>query len=132
MPRQISRVSKLVTTNHHQQQTPKYNHIIGRATTQVHKKYSKKNLPYFHVTYWMFYPYNQVSYHLGFKICILLMECVIQGKTICTLNLGPLGRLPIPVIFGKCLGTRRDFGSHVGDWEHMTLYFRGQNEPEVI
>lgn len=63
-------------------------------------------IPQFHVTYWMFYPYN-------------------QGKTICTLNLGPFGRLPIPQLFGKCLGTRRDFGSHVGDWEHMTLYFAG-------
>lgn len=53
-----------------------------------------------------------------------------QGKTLCSLNLGPLGRLPIPQLFGKCLGTRRDFGSHVGDWEHMTLYFRSGNRRE--
>lgn len=53
-----------------------------------------------------------------------------QGKTICTINLGPLGRLPIPQLFGKCLGTRRDFGSHVGDWEHMTLYFRAGQRRE--
>lgn len=70
------------------------------------------NGPYFHVTYWMFYPYS-------------------QGKQMCTLSLGPLGKLPIPLIFGMCLGTRTDFGSHVGDWEHMTLYFKGRAEPEV-
>lgn len=68
--------------------------------------------PHFHVTYWMFYPYS-------------------QGKQMCTLSLGPLGKLPIPLIFGMCLGTRTDFGSHVGDWEHMTLYFKGNSEPEV-
>lgn len=69
-------------------------------------------IPHFHVTYWMFYPYN-------------------RGKTICTLNLGPLGPLPIPLIFGMCLGSKKEYGSHVGDWEHMSLFFRGKNEPEV-
>lgn len=39
--------------------------------------------------------------------------------------------MPIPVLFGMCLGTKRDFGSHVGDWEHMSLFFRGNKEPEV-
>lgn len=71
-----------------------------------------KVIPEFHVTYWMFYPYS-------------------QGKTMCTLKLGPLGHLPIPMIFGMCLGKRKDFGSHIGDWEHMTLYFRGRMEPDV-
>lgn len=71
-----------------------------------------KEIPEFHVTYWMFYPYS-------------------QGKTMCTLKLGPLGHLPIPMIFGMCLGKRKDFGSHIGDWEHMTLYFRGRMEPDV-
>lgn len=73
---------------------------------------AEKILPSFHVTYWMFYPYS-------------------QGKTMCTINLGPLGRLPIPLIFGVCLGTKKDFGSHIGDWEHMSLYFKGRSEPEV-
>lgn len=71
-----------------------------------------KEIPEFHVTYWMFYPYS-------------------QGKTMCTLKLGPLGHLPIPMIFGMCLGKRKDFGSHIGDWEHMTLYFKGRMEPDV-
>lgn len=69
-------------------------------------------IPHFHVTYWMFYPYS-------------------QGKTMCSISLGPLGRIPIPLIFGICLGTRKDFGSHVGDWEHMSLHFKGRAEPDV-
>lgn len=72
-----------------------------------------RKYPHFHVTYWMFYPYN-------------------QGKTMCTMNLGPFGHLPIPQILGMCLGTRKDFGSHVGDWEHMTLFFKGNREPEEM
>lgn len=72
----------------------------------------RKGFPHFHVTYWLFYPYN-------------------QGKTMCSISLGPLGRVPIPLIFGACLGTRKEFGSHIGDWEHMSLVFRGRAEPEV-
>jgi hypothetical protein len=72
------------------------------------------DIPHFHVTYWMFYPFS-------------------QGKTVCTLNLGPLGPIPIPLvpIFNICLGTKKEFGSHVGDWEHMSLFFRGRMEPDV-
>lgn len=72
------------------------------------------NLPHFHVSYWMFYPFS-------------------QGKTVCTLDLGPLGPIPIPLvpIFNICLGTKKEFGSHVGDWEHMSLFFRGRMEPDV-
>lgn len=75
---------------------------------------STSNIPHFHVTYWMFYPFS-------------------QGKTVCTLNLGPLGPIPIPLlpIFNICLGTKKEFGSHVGDWEHMSLFFRGRMEPDV-
>ncbi|XP_055620946.1 uncharacterized protein LOC129765100 isoform X2 [Toxorhynchites rutilus septentrionalis] len=69
--------------------------------------------PHFHVTYWMFYPYS-------------------QGKVICTINLGPLGPWPIPLIFGMCLGSKKEFGSHVGDWEHMSLFFRGRKEPDEM
>ncbi|XP_055536433.1 uncharacterized protein LOC129725061 [Wyeomyia smithii] len=69
--------------------------------------------PHFHVTYWMFYPYS-------------------QGKVICTVNLGPLGPWPIPLLFGMCLGTKKEFGSHVGDWEHMSLFFRGKKEPDEM
>jgi len=70
------------------------------------------SLPHFHVSYWMFYPFS-------------------QGKTICTLNLGPLGPIPIPLIWNVCLGTRKEFGSHVGDWEHVSIVFRGKMEPDV-
>lgn len=81
----------------------------------IHDKTSASgNIPHFHVTYWMFYPFS-------------------QGKTVCTLNFGPLGPIPIPLIpiFNICLGTKKEFGSHVGDWEHMSLFFRGGMEPEV-
>lgn len=71
------------------------------------------DIPHFHVTYWMFYPYS-------------------QGKTVCTLNLGPLGPWPIPLIFNVCLGTKKEFGSHVGDWEHMSLHFNGRMEPDEM
>jgi hypothetical protein len=71
------------------------------------------SLPQFIVDYWMFYPYS-------------------QGKTICTINLGILGPIPIPLIFNMCLGTKKEFGSHVGDWEHVSLMFRGgKMEPDV-
>jgi hypothetical protein len=70
------------------------------------------NLPHFHVSYWMFYPFS-------------------QGKTICTLNLGPLGPIPIPLIWNICLGQKKEFGSHVGDWEHFSIVFRGKMEPDV-
>lgn len=70
------------------------------------------SLPHFHVSYWMFYPFS-------------------QGKTICTLNLGVLGPFPIPLIWNMCLGQRKEFGSHVGDWEHISLVFRGRMEPDV-
>nr|NP_729102.2 uncharacterized protein Dmel_CG42272, isoform E [Drosophila melanogaster]AAN12117.2 uncharacterized protein Dmel_CG42272, isoform E [Drosophila melanogaster] len=73
----------------------------------------KGKLPGFHVTYWMFYPYS-------------------QGKTMCTVSLGPLGRIPFPAVYGYCLGNRKDIGSHVGDWEHMSLYFNGDAEPQAM
>lgn len=80
--------------------------------TTATEKSTLQEIPHFHVSYWMFYPYS-------------------QGKTICTLNLGPLGPWPIPLIFNMCLGTRKEFGSHVGDWEHMSLHFKGKMEPDV-
>ncbi|XP_017956001.1 uncharacterized protein LOC108651076 isoform X2 [Drosophila navojoa] len=85
---------------------------IGDSQPQNTKRI-KGQLPSFHVTYWMFYPYS-------------------QGKTMCTLSLGPLGHIPFPAVYGYCLGRRRDIGSHVGDWEHMTLYFNGDSEPQAM
>ncbi|XP_063222194.1 uncharacterized protein LOC134530861 [Bacillus rossius redtenbacheri] len=60
----------------------------------------------FHVTYWMFYPYS-------------------EGKPVCTL----LGLLPLPQLRGRCLGSRLQFGGHVGDWEHLSLLFQGSGPP---
>lgn len=45
----------------------------------------------FFVDYWMFYPYS-------------------AGKIMCSLDLGPLGPIPIPLVFGFCLGTKKEFG----------------------
>ncbi|XP_065360246.1 uncharacterized protein LOC135954106 [Calliphora vicina] len=70
-------------------------------------------VPSFHVTYWMFYPYS-------------------QGKNMCTVSLGPFGRIPFPAVYGYCLGRKKDIGSHIGDWEHMTLYFTASAEPEAM
>lgn len=68
----------------------------------------------FHVTYWMFYPYS-------------------QGKAMCSIDLGPFGPVPIPLIFGFCFGERKEFGSHVGDWEHVSLHFKNnQKEPQEM
>lgn len=30
------------------------------------------------------------------------------------------------------MGTRKVFGSHVGDWEHISLHFNGKAEPEKM
>uniref|UniRef100_A0A182JP40 Uncharacterized protein n=1 Tax=Anopheles christyi TaxID=43041 RepID=A0A182JP40_9DIPT len=84
-----------------------------RHDTERYRDEVSHDYPHFHVTYWMFYPYS-------------------QGKVMCTIDLGPFGPWPIPLIFGMCLGTKKEFGSHVGDWEHMSLYFRGRKEPDVI
>lgn len=65
---------------------------------------SKSNDLRFHVTYWMFYPFS-------------------EGKAVCVLDLGFLGSWPIPTMGGTCFGKFKDYGNHVGDWEHMSLYF---------
>ncbi|XP_046430685.1 uncharacterized protein LOC124184710 [Neodiprion fabricii] len=70
----------------------------------------RTRLPHFHVTYWMFYPFS-------------------EGKTICVLDLGYLGSWPIPLVGGKCFGLFKEYGSHVGDWEHMSLFFKGDDHP---
>ncbi|PNF27945.1 hypothetical protein B7P43_G16446, partial [Cryptotermes secundus] len=60
----------------------------------------------FHVTYWMFYPYS-------------------QGKPLCMVDTGLFGTWPVPAFNAQCLGKVREYGSHIGDWEHMSLEFRG-------
>lgn len=65
---------------------------------------------HFHVTYWMFYPFS-------------------EGKTICVLDLGFFGSWPIPIVGEVCIGTLKEYGSHIGDWEHMSLYFKDNEYP---
>ena len=57
------------------------------------------------MTYWMFYPFS-------------------EGKAVCVLDLGFFGSWPIPTVGGICLGILKEYGNHVGDWEHMSLYFK--------
>ncbi|XP_073840378.1 uncharacterized protein isoform X2 [Musca autumnalis] len=88
--------------------------LLGNENKQQTFPYREGTpVPSFHVTYWMFYPYS-------------------QGKNMCTLKLGPFGRIPFPAVYGYCLGRKKDIGSHIGDWEHMTLYFTGGTEPEAM
>ncbi|XP_045467328.1 vacuolar protein sorting-associated protein 62 isoform X1 [Harmonia axyridis] len=68
---------------------------------------SKTSLNFF-VSYWFFYPYN-----LGKEICFL-------------------GRVPTPSVFSACFGRKVYMGDHVGDWEHVTLSFRGEKHPDSI
>ena len=59
----------------------------------------------FTVTYWMFYPYN-------------------KGKKVCSGNLWPIGRIPKLLVNGTCLWEEITIGNHIGDWEHMSLFFK--------
>ncbi|XP_063912173.1 uncharacterized protein LOC135129018 isoform X3 [Zophobas morio] len=43
-----------------------------------------------------------------------------------------LGKVPVVPIFGRCFGHRTTIGSHVGDWEHMTLFFNGNPFPSEM
>lgn len=74
---------------------------------KIRKKNEHRKV-HFHVTYWMFYPFS-------------------EGKTICMLDLGFLGSWPVPTVGGVCIGTLKEYGSHIGDWEHMSLYFKVYN-----
>lgn len=61
------------------------------------------------VTYWMFYPYN-------------------RGKNVCTINLGFFGHMFKAKVNGVCYGEEIIMGNHVGDWEHVSITFKG-SEP---
>ncbi|CAH1111590.1 unnamed protein product [Psylliodes chrysocephalus] len=63
---------------------------------------------YFHVSYWIFYPYNE-----GKKVCVI-------------------GGVPTLQVFNTCLGSLKTLGNHVGDWEHMSLSFVGKNVPQSL
>lgn len=64
--------------------------------------------PSFTATYWTFYPYNE-----GKKICFI-------------------GKVPAFTFFGRCFGHKKIIGNHIGDWEHMTLSFRGEEYPSDL
>ncbi|KRT82630.1 hypothetical protein AMK59_4011, partial [Oryctes borbonicus] len=63
---------------------------------------------HFHLTYWMFYPYN-------------------EGKEVCF-----LGKIPTPLIFNRCLGKKRTFGNHIGDFEHVSITFDEDYVPSEL
>ncbi|RZC41791.1 vacuolar protein sorting-associated protein 62, partial [Asbolus verrucosus] len=69
---------------------------------------TEPNRLFFSVTYWAFYPYNQ-----GKKICFI-------------------GKVPTLTFFGTCFGHMKTIGSHVGDWEHISLSFRGKPFPSEM
>lgn len=76
-----------------------------RETTLISAEGNRFRKLHFHVTYWMFYPFS-------------------EGKAVCVLDLGFFGTWPIPSMGGVCLGQMKEYGNHVGDWEHMSLYFK--------
>lgn len=78
-----------------------------------HKKFTKRSATFnkhlhFQVSYWFFYPYN-------------------EGKQVCF-----IGKIPTPMIFNSCVGKKKIMGNHVGDWEHMSLLFKGNNYPQEM
>nr|XP_012153425.1 PREDICTED: uncharacterized protein LOC100883643 isoform X2 [Megachile rotundata] len=77
------------------------------------KKGNRSRKLHFHVTYWMFYPFS-------------------EGKAVCVLDLGFFGSWPIPTVGGMCFGILKEYGSHVGDWEHMSLYFKDAHYPSAM
>ncbi|CAH1154745.1 unnamed protein product [Phaedon cochleariae] len=63
---------------------------------------------HFHVSYWVFFPYN-------------------EGKQVCF-----IGSIPTLKIFNICLGSMETLGNHLGDWEHMSLTFSGNRFPDQL
>lgn len=80
-------------------------HYVSRRQKKFKSQHKRSAPLHFHVTYWMFYPFS-------------------EGKTVCELDLGFFGSWPIPSISGICFGRLKEYGSHVGDWEHVSLYFK--------
>lgn len=83
--------------------------IIKHCLKNAHT-YSENH---FHITYWFFYPYN-------------------KGKQICTMATKRMGPIPIPLLFQTCFGQFNEYGNHVGDWEHVRIFFNGKTHPEYL
>ncbi|XP_046391957.1 uncharacterized protein LOC124160209 [Ischnura elegans] len=87
---------------------------LGPFTVRLKKRDTLKDQtpppsgPDFMVTYWLFFPFS-------------------EGKDVCVVETGPrlLGPWPLPLVGGHCLGKRRRYGSHLGDWEHLSIRFVG-------
>ncbi|KAH1022520.1 putative vacuolar protein sorting-associated protein TDA6 [Dendroctonus ponderosae] len=82
--------------------------VVTYCSNPASSEFPPDLLPTFHVTYWMFYPFN-------------------EGKDSCF-----LGKVPAPLIFSKCFGHYRKLGNHFGDWEHMSLSFSGHPYPDQL
>ncbi|XP_054257685.1 uncharacterized protein LOC128982752 [Macrosteles quadrilineatus] len=84
-----------------------YLHGVNPTTEEVsiyaHVHTCDTNYDNFIITYWFFYPFN-------------------EGKEICTV--GNQTPIPVPQIFNRCLGKLRFYGTHVGDWERVSLIIK--------
>lgn len=102
------------------------NNKINFSSHNTHNSLFKKQPSsslFFTVTYWAFYPYNQ-----GKKICFLGKKLQVNLLSISII----VGKVPALTIFGKCFGHMKTIGSHVGDWEHVTLFFNGNSYPSEL
>ncbi|XP_065156964.1 uncharacterized protein [Atheta coriaria] len=75
----------------------------SKVPVPVYALVTKCHEKIFHVTYWLFFPYS-----LGKEFCVL-------------------GNIPLPHVFSTCLGTKMLLGSHVGDYEHLSMSFDGNS-----
>jgi len=87
-------------------QSPEFNPVpvYAVASSCCSLKTSQSEDAPFEITYWLFFPFS-------------------EGKEICTISAGALGPVPFPWLRKACLGKVKRYGSHLGDWEHVTLSF---------